>query len=110
MQNLQTSILSEYTNTFPKDTLKEISLKTGIQITRVFRIFNGSEMKISEYESFQNSLKQNTTNAQFIETASQFFIQSSNIKIKQITQLMKNNLKLEKLRSSSNNLNQCNLA
>jgi hypothetical protein len=34
-------------------SLKIISEDTGIQITRVFRLFNGYEMKLSEYEVFK---------------------------------------------------------
>ena len=51
--NLQKNILITYKNLFPNETLKETSSKTGIQQTRVFRIFNGSEMKLSEFEIFE---------------------------------------------------------
>lgn len=56
MKKLQDSILRQYKEIYPSDSLKEISKRTKIQITRVFRLFNGSEMKISEYESFYNSV------------------------------------------------------
>ena len=48
--NLQLILINHYKSIFPNDTLKDISTKTGIQHTRVFRIFNGAEMKISEYQ------------------------------------------------------------
>lgn len=54
----QKQLLLNYKTTFPDDTLKIISKKTGIQQTRVFRLFNGSEMKISEYKSFMSLLNQ----------------------------------------------------
>lgn len=55
--NYQESILKQYRRAFPDRTLKSISLDTGIQMTRVFRLFNGSEMKLKEYEAFERSLK-----------------------------------------------------
>lgn len=55
---LQFKILSDFREKYPDLTLKQISKLTGIQITRVFRLFNGSEMKLKEYEMFQNTLKQ----------------------------------------------------
>lgn len=55
---LQQSILNRYRSANPTDTLKEISKKTGIQLTRVFRLMNGSEMKLKEYEAFEQALIQ----------------------------------------------------
>jgi len=52
----QQQLLKLYRNEYPNDTFKVISKKTNIQQTRVFRIFNGSEMKLSEYEIFSNIL------------------------------------------------------
>jgi len=39
-------------------TLKKISVDTGIQLTRVFRLFNGSTMKLSEFQIFQQKVKE----------------------------------------------------
>ena len=57
MNQLQTKLITTYKEKFPKDTYKEISKKTNIQQTRVFRIFNGSEMKLSEYEAIEDITK-----------------------------------------------------
>lgn len=54
--NLQKVILSQYKENYPQDKLKEISARTNIQITRVFRILNGAEMKLTEYESFRSAI------------------------------------------------------
>ena len=54
--NLQDEIIARYNQQYPTATLKELARKTGIQITRVFRIMNGYEMKLSEYEKFQKLL------------------------------------------------------
>ena len=57
MTRIQQSLITKYKKSFPEETFKQISIKTGIQLTRAFRIFNGAEMKLSEYESINNALK-----------------------------------------------------
>jgi predicted DNA-binding protein YlxM (UPF0122 family) len=52
IMNLQQKILIEFQRLFPRLTLQQISKITKIERTRVFRIINGVEMKISEYEVF----------------------------------------------------------
>jgi len=41
-----------------KPTFKEIARDTGIQVTRVFRLFNGNTMKLSEYQIFSRKVKE----------------------------------------------------
>ena len=48
----QKIILNEFKKAFGDQSYRSISKITGIQNTRVFRIFNGSEMRISEAEVF----------------------------------------------------------
>lgn len=55
---LQKTILGQYVLLNEDPTLKEISSDTGIQITRVFRLLNGSTMKLSEYQVFQRKVKE----------------------------------------------------
>lgn len=55
---LQTTILNQYMLLNNKPTLKKISMDTGIQLTRVFRLFNGSTMKLSEFEIFNKKVKE----------------------------------------------------
>lgn len=55
---LQKTILGQYVLLNDQPTLKKISADTGIQITRVFRLFNGSTMKLSEYQIFQQKVKE----------------------------------------------------
>lgn len=59
MSILQKSILLDYRDHFPKESLREVSEKTQIQLTRIFRIFNGSTMKLDEYEKMKNQLPRN---------------------------------------------------
>ena len=54
--DLQKNVLNRYLELKGKPTLKEISKDTGIQITRVFRILNGSEMKLKEYGIFKEKV------------------------------------------------------
>lgn len=58
MNTKERETIQRYRKTFPNDTLKTISAKTGIQLTRVFRIMNGKPMKVSELESFEKILGQ----------------------------------------------------
>lgn len=55
---LQKIILGQYVLLNDQPTLKTIAEDTGIQITRVFRIFNGSVMKLGEYQIFQKKVKE----------------------------------------------------
>jgi hypothetical protein len=52
--SLQIKTLNRYRQIFPNDTLREISARTGIQITRVFRLFNGKTMKVGELEALEH--------------------------------------------------------
>jgi hypothetical protein len=54
--SLQKKILFRYRQQFPNDTLKEVSARTGIQMTRVFRLFNGKPMKVGELEALERAL------------------------------------------------------
>ena len=54
----QKIILEQYSLLFGKPTIKEIAKDTGIQLTRVFRLLNGSSMKLSEYLVFQKKVKE----------------------------------------------------
>lgn len=55
---LQKTILEQYMLLNQKPTLRKISVDTGIQLSRVFRLFNGSVMKLSEYQIFQHKVKE----------------------------------------------------
>ena len=59
MHTLQTETLKRYRKMFKNEPLRVTSQKTGLQLTRVFRIFNGYEMKLSEYLSFQRVIATN---------------------------------------------------
>lgn len=54
--SLQNKILDRYRLFFPQETLRTTSRRTGIQITRVFRLFNGKAMKVGELEAFESAI------------------------------------------------------
>lgn len=54
MKVTQKKLLDQYLALSQKPTLKQIAEETGIQMTRVFRLINGSAMKLSEYEVFNH--------------------------------------------------------
>ena len=69
MNRLQKIVINSYMEINRGSTLKEISSDTGIQLTRVFRLLNGSEMKISEYEKFmERTLKCKKNNLDFFSS------------------------------------------
>lgn len=55
---LQQKTINRYRQFFPNDTLRETSKRTGIQMTRVFRLFNGMNMKVKELEVFEQVINQ----------------------------------------------------
>jgi hypothetical protein len=55
--NLQQKTIRRYRQHFPQDSLRDISAKTGINFTRVFRIFNHQPMKLSEFEVFNQMIQ-----------------------------------------------------
>lgn len=54
----QEMIIQKYRDCYPNETMKMISNRTGIQLTRVFRILNGKPMKVSEFEVFEKAINE----------------------------------------------------
>ena len=68
---LQHKIITTFKFNYPELTYKQVAEMTGIQKTRVFRIFNGSELKVSELEiiEFWNQKATLSCSLDFLETA-----------------------------------------
>lgn len=104
---MQNYVLKRYRELYPHHTLKEISDQTGIQISRVFRLFNGSEMKVSEYEAFQNFLEGNPSNTfhfiniarKCLEVLSPESIEKMNIEMQMLLNLKEQSRGLRNLNS-----------
>ncbi|MBF0206821.1 MAG: hypothetical protein HQK53_08005 [Oligoflexia bacterium] len=56
MLDLQELTLKNHMKLHGNPTLKYIASDTEIQVSRVFRLFNGYEMKLSEYQKFKRSI------------------------------------------------------
>jgi hypothetical protein len=54
--DLQQKTLRRYRQFFPKETFREISKRTGINITRVYRLFHGRTMNVEEFEIFEKAI------------------------------------------------------
>ncbi len=61
MSSLQKIVWDKYHQLYPNQTLKEISETTGLNLTRIFRIRQGQEMKLCEYETIQNIIQKSLT-------------------------------------------------
>ena len=68
---LQDNVLKSFKENFPNLTLNEISKLTGIEKTRVFRILNGCDMRVSELEIFDqlNTEYYGASNVEFLNVA-----------------------------------------
>ncbi len=56
MTQLQNEVLSEYVKMLGNPPLRVISENTGINMSRIFRLYNGSEMSLKEYQVFKNEM------------------------------------------------------
>lgn len=97
--NLQQAVLNRYQTVFPDDSLRTISSKTQIQLTRVFRLMNGSEMKLREYEAFNNVINNEgnfTETNSYIKLSRECLSTLPESKLKQLERQMLYALKLNK--------------
>ena len=58
MNSLQELTLKHFKKSVGQKTFNQYSLMTGIEKTRIFRIFNGAEMKLKEFEVFQSFIRE----------------------------------------------------
>ena len=97
--NLQQAVLNRYQTVFPDDSLRMISSKTQIQLTRVFRLMNGSEMKLREYEAFNNVIineGKSTETDSYLNLSRKCLSKLPESKLKQLERQMLYALKLNK--------------
>jgi len=105
--DLQKTILKQYMLLNQDPSLKKISAETGIQTTRVFRLLNGSTMKISEYEIFHKQVREKLGITSGIETlAQECFTHLSPDSIKEIENLMSRKIATWKLKQELKNTNE----
>lgn len=94
----QEAILKRYQQVFPEQkTFKEMAAHTGIQLTRVFRLFNGFKMNLYEFGVFEDLIaetegKDNSLHA-LIDECQKFLSKES---LERTVQDMKRKLLLKK--------------
>jgi len=71
MTETQTSLIERFKRAAGKKTFSEYGELTGIERTRMFRLFNGADMKMSEYEKIKSFLEiiDKTSEKTFLEKA-----------------------------------------
>ncbi len=60
--SLQKNVLERYRHNFPNDTLREMAVRTNLQLTRVHRLLKGFDMKVEELEKIEKALTLNSLN------------------------------------------------
>ena len=96
---LQKWIIDKYTDLYGLKTLKEISKDTGIQVTRVFRLMHGKEMKIGEFEIFQDKVFNNfEKGSSVLELANECLLKLENQKLGEIDEFLRRTLNIAELK------------
>lgn len=97
----QKMILEKYMYLYSRPTVREIASQTGIQATRVFRLFNGAVMKLTEYEIFKK-LVDEKNNGPLLESLAEKCLSHLSLKaLKDIENAMKRKLELHELKNNS---------
>ena len=103
---LQKTILKQYMLLNQDPTLKKISMETGIQQTRVFRLMNGSTMKLCEYEIFHKHVKEKMGLTNGLESlAQECFNKLSTESIRDIENFMCRKMAIWKMKQEIKNVN-----
>lgn len=98
VMNQQKKILETYIEEFNRPTLREIAEQTGIQITRIFRIMNGSSMKYSEYLIFRELIeKKKGLNSELIQIVEDATLSLSADAIEKIHNMLERKIRLIRL-------------
>lgn len=91
----QQNILNQYRELYGPQTIREMAAQTGIQVTRVFRLFNGSEMKLREYEIFHRLiLLKGVEHGRILELAQEATEKLNGQTLRELEQLFERKLKL----------------
>ncbi|EQC49629.1 hypothetical protein [Bacteriovorax sp. DB6_IX] len=100
----QDELLNQFKKRLVDYTYKQISSQTGIQMTRVFRIFNGYEMKVSEYFALKEMLEEKNEAKDFDHIIEKCRMQLSDSSLKEIEMVCKKKLNLLELIISTENI------
>ena len=99
--SMQMWIIEKYIRLTGNKTLKEISKDTGIQLTRVFRLLHGKEMKLTEFEIFQKKSFYNFEKSlSIISLANECAFKLDENRILDISNFMERTLKISELKNN----------
>ena len=98
----QMEIIRQYMELNDNPTMRWISIDTGIQLTRVFRLINECQMKLEEYFIFRNKVMEKlNTDKDFSALAMECEDKLSVSSIAELSQLMKRALKQKRFLNSN---------
>ena len=99
----QNEILKQYMELQKKPTLRSMASETGIQTTRLFRIMNGSPMKLSEFEILKKLIqKKMGLSRGLVELSNECLLKLSSESIREIEKMIKRKLAILKLKQTQN--------
>jgi hypothetical protein len=103
MSVLQQNLLSSYRRNFAKSSYRQISQETGLSQSRVFRIFNGSEMKIGEYQLLLEQIgRSSSTQYNLLSLATQCIAALSDRSLVELESLLQRRIYLCGLQQTAN--------
>jgi hypothetical protein len=98
----QKEIIRQYLELNDNPTMRWISADTEIQLTRVFRLMNGCQMKLEEYFAFRNKvIKKLNTEKSFKALAMECEDKLSVSSISDLSEFMKRSLKQKRYLNSN---------
>ena len=96
---LQKWVIEKYIDLTGLNTLNEISKDTGIQVTRVFRLIHGKEMKLKEYEIFQSKVFKNLKkSSSILSLINECLLKLGDQKLEEIDELLRRTLLIWELK------------
>lgn len=102
---IQNKLLKTYMALLEKGTIREMASDCEIQSTRIFRLMNGHEMKLSEYLKIQQRvISLSSKKSELIEDAFLCENALSSYGINEISKVMKRKVRLSKLINKSTSL------
>lgn len=98
----QESLIEHFMDVFNKPTLREMSSITGIQLTRVFRLVNGSSMRLSEYMMIKEAIDRQTgSSSEINQLARQLQQQMDKSRVERLMKRIHREMAYEKLQNMS---------
>lgn len=102
-REVQDKLIDTYMGLLSKNTIREMAIDSGIQKTRLFRIMNGQEMKLSEYITLKNRISSLFGKISPVEELAKECEKELSVNsISEISNYMQRRIRLAKLQSKIN--------